>query len=196
MLFSMDITLSWDLFVIVFFVVILAYSLIIGRDNTLKVILGTYVSMIAADAGGTLFSKYLSGSELFMKILKFAAVGNEQEAVVFVKVILFVALVILFAVRGAFEVDTADDRSILVRTILSMVYAVLSAGLIISAILVFVSGVSLVGGGSTETTTTALWDVYNQSGMIRTIVDNSNLWFSMPALAFLIHSFYSRREVA
>ncbi len=192
----MDITLSWDLFVIVFFVVILAYSLIIGRDNTLKVIVGTYVSMIAADAGGTLFAKSLSGSELFMKILKLAAVGSEQEAMVFVKVIIFVTLVILFAVRGAFEVDTSDDRSVIVRTILSVVYAILSAGLIISAILVFVSGVSLLGGGgSDQTTVTALWDVYNQSQMIRMIVDNSNVWFSLPALAFLIHSFYSHKEM-
>ncbi len=190
----MDITLSWDLFVIVFFVVILAYSLIIGRDNTLKVIVGTYVSMIAADAAGTLFAKSLSGSELFMKILKLAAVGSEQEAMVFVKVVIFVVLVILFAVRGAFEVDTSDDRSIIIRTILSVVYAVLSAGLIISAILVFVSGVSLLGGGGGQDTVTALWDVYNQSQMIRMIVDNSNVWFSLPALAFLIHSFYSHKE--
>lgn len=190
----MDITLSWDLFVIVFFVVILAYSLIIGRDNTLKVIVGTYISMIAADAGGALFAKYLSGSELFMKILKLAAVGSEQEAMVFIKVVIFVVLVILFAVRGAFEVDTSDDRSIIVRTILSVVYAVLSAGLIISAILVFVSGVSLLGGGGGQDTVTALWDVYNQSQMIQMIVDNSNVWFSLPALAFLIHSFYSHKE--
>lgn len=191
----MNITLSWDLFVIVFFIVILAYSLIIGRDNTLKVILGTYVSMIAADAGGALFAKYLSGSELFMKILKLAAVGTEQEAMVFIKVIIFVVLLILFAVRGAFEVDTSDDRSVIVRTILSVVYAILSAGLIISAILVFVSGVSLIGGGGgDQTTITALWDVYNQSQMIRMIVDNSNVWFSLPALAFLIHSFYSHKE--
>jgi len=190
----MDITLSWDLFVIVFFIVILAYSLIIGRYNTLKVILGTYVSMIAADAGGALFAKYLSGSELFMKILKLAAVGTEQEAMVFIKVVIFVVLVILFAVRGAFEVDTSDDRSVIVRTILSVVYAVLSAGLVISAVLVFVSGVSLIGGGGDETTVTALWDVYNQSQMIRTIVDHSSLWFSLPALAFLIHSFYSHKE--
>jgi hypothetical protein len=64
----MNITLSWDLFVVVFLVVIIAYSLIIGRDNNLKVILGTYVSMIAADASGALYAQYLSGSALFMKI--------------------------------------------------------------------------------------------------------------------------------
>ncbi len=188
----MNITLSWDLFVVVFFVVIVAYSLIIGRDNTLKVILGTYVSIIAADAGGVIFAKYLSGSALFMNILKFAAVGNEQEAVVFIKVIIFVTLVILFAVRGAFQVDTVDDRSIAIRTVLSFVYAIMSAGLIISSILVFVSGVPFVGG-SLETTTTALWDVYNQSQLIRAIVNNSTFWFSLPALTFLIHSFYTTK---
>ena len=190
----MNITLSWDLFVVVFFVVIVAYSLIIGRDNTLKVILGTYVAMLAADASGTLFAKYLGGSALFMKILKFAAVGNEAESVIFIKVLIFVGLVILFAVRGAFEVDTVDDRSVAIRTVLSVVYAVMSAGLIISAILVFVSGVPLIGGGSAETTTTALWDVYNQSRLIKTFVDNSNLWFSIPAISFLVHSFYSHKE--
>jgi hypothetical protein len=189
----MNITLSWDLFVVVFLVVIIAYSLIIGRDNTLKVILGTYVSMIAADASGALFAQYLSGSALFMKILKLATVGNEQEAIVFVKVIIFVSLVILFAVKGAFEVDTIDDRSAAVRTALSIIYAVMSAGLIISAILVFVSGVALIGGGSSETTTTALWDVYNQSKLIRSIVDHSTLWFSIPALSFLMHSFYTKK---
>lgn len=189
----MNITLSWDLFVVVFFIVIVAYSFIIGRDNTLKVILGTYVSMIAADASGNLFGQYFSGSEIFMKILKLAAVGNESEAVVFVKVLIFVTLVILFAVKGAFDVNTVDDRSAAIRLVLSIVYAVMSAGLIISAVLVFVSGVSFVGNTGGQTTVTALWGVYNESELIRMIVGNSYLWFSIPALAFLIHSFYSSK---
>lgn len=189
----MNISLSWDLFVIVFFVVIVAYSFIIGRDNTLKVILGTYVSMIAADAGGNLFADYFAGSQMFMKLLNFASVNNEQEAVVFVKVIVFVVLVILFAVRGAFIVDTVDDRSAAIRLVLSVLYAVMSAGLIISTILVFISGVSLVGGGDFGTDN-ALWGIYDSSNMIRSIVNNSHLWFSMPALSFLIHSLYTKKE--
>ena len=190
----MDITLTWDLFIMVFFVVIVAYSLIIGQNNTLKVILGTYVATIAADSTGSLFSKYFAGSPAFDKILNFAQIGNEEEAVIFVKVLVFVALVILFAVRGAFEVDAAEDRSAIVRMILTGLYACMSAGLIISTILVFVSGVSFVGGGSPETTSTALWDIYNQSRIVRSIVGNSYLWFSIPALAFLIQSLYTHKK--
>lgn len=189
----MNIVLSWDLFVIVFFVVIVSYSFIIGRDNTLKVILGTYVAMIAADAGGNLFADYFGGSQMFMKLLNFASVGNEHEAMVFVKVILFVILVILFAVKGAFEVDTVDDRSALIRLVLSVVYAVMSAGLIISAVLVFISGVSMVSGGNFADGT-ALWGIYDASEFIRSIVNNSHLWFSLPALSFLIHSLYTKKE--
>ncbi|MDP2642394.1 hypothetical protein COY05_01685 [Candidatus Peregrinibacteria bacterium CG_4_10_14_0_2_um_filter_38_24] len=190
----MTIVLSWDLFVLVFFVVIVAYSFIVGRDSTLKIILGTYVSMIAADAGGTVFSQYFGGSVMFMKLLKLAAVGNEQEAMVLVKVVIFIAFVIIFAVKGAFEVDTVDDRSAAVRFVLSILYAIMSAGLIISAILVFVSGISFIGAGEPKTTITALWDVYNESSLIRSIVNNSALWFSLPALAFLVHSLYTKKE--
>ena len=190
----MDIRLSWDLFVIVFFIVIVAYSFIIGRNSTLKVIVGTYISALAADAIGNLFGQYFSGSAFFLKLLKLAAVNNEDQAVIFAKVTVFVLLVILFAVKGAFSVQTTDDRSPSIRLVMSMVYAFLSAGLIISAMLVFVSGVSFIGGSSPETTTTALWDVYNKSSLIRSMVQNSYLWFSAPAVAFLLHSLYSEKD--
>ncbi|MFA6992414.1 MAG: hypothetical protein WC269_04010 [Candidatus Gracilibacteria bacterium] len=190
----MNITLSWDLFVLVFFIVIVAYSFIIGRDNTLKVILGTYVSMIAADAAGNLFGQYFSGSALFMNVLKLAAVGNEQEAMIFVKVLVFVVLVILFAVKGAFSVRTVDDRSTPIRLVLSFLYAFMSASLIISTILVFVSGASFIGSGDEASLASSLWNVYNKSDLVRMIVNNSYFLFFLPALSFLIHSLYTKKE--
>ncbi|MDD3861288.1 MAG: hypothetical protein PHP74_00095 [Candidatus Gracilibacteria bacterium] len=190
----MNIQLSWDLFVLVFFVVIVAYSFIIGRDNTLKVILGTYVAALAADSVGSLFGVSFKGSPMFIQLLSFAEVGSDNEAMVFVKVLVFVGLVILFAVRGAFEVNTIDDRSGLVRLVLSILYAVMSAGLIISVILVFISGVSFVGGGSETTTVSALWNLSAQSNLIKGMLNYTYLWFSMPALAFLIHSIYSTKS--
>ena len=192
----MDIHLSWDLFIIVFFIVILAYSLIIGRDNTLKVILGTYVAALAADAGGSIFGKYFSGSTMFLNLLKFASLGTESAAVAFMKVVFFVTMVILMAVRGSFYVQTTSDRSGPIRFIICVMYAVMSAGLIISVVLVFVSGVSFIGGGNTQTTGAALWTMYSQSQMVKAIVGNSYFWFFVPALAFLIQSIYNKKEGA
>ena len=192
----MNVVLSWDLFVLAFFVVIIAYSFIIGRDNTLKVILGTYVAILAADAVGALFGQYFAGSEIFLKVLQGAAVNNDQEAVIFVKVMVFIVFLILFAVRGAFYVDTSEEDSSLMRMVLTFLYGVLSAGLIVSAILTFISGVAFIGGGSVETTKTALWDIYNQSEVIRTMVQYTYLWFSIPALAFLLHSLHTHKVEA
>jgi len=190
----MNISLSWDLFVLVFFVIIVAYSFIIGRDNTLKVILGTYVAALASDAAGNLFNMSFGESALFMKLLNLAGVETGNEATVFVKVLIFVALVILFAVRGAFEVNTTEDRSAGVRMIISFIYAVMSAGLIISVVLVFMSEISFVGGGANTTTTSALADLSTQSQLIKSMLNYTYLWFTLPALAFLVHSFYSTKR--
>ncbi len=190
----MEINLSWDLFVVVFFVIIMAYSFIIGRNNTLKVILGTYVAALAADACGNIFGKYFAGSEIFMKILKVATVTTDQEAIVFVKVLVFVTLVILFAVRGAYEVRTSEDSSSIIRMILTVIYAIFSAGLIISTILVFVSGISFLGAGSAENVSTAIWPIYNKSELIRAMVTHSYLWFAAPAAAFLLQSLRTKKE--
>ncbi|MFA5820629.1 MAG: hypothetical protein WC873_00735 [Candidatus Gracilibacteria bacterium] len=190
----MQIALSWDLFVLVFFVVIVAYSFIIGRDNTLKVILGTYVAALAADASGSLFAQYFGGSALFKEILDLMQLGNETQVAVFIKVLVFVILVILFAVRGAFSVNTSDDSSAVVRLGVCIIYAVLSAGLIVSIILVFVSGVTFIGGGNPETTTTALSVITNQSPLIRMMLTNAYVWFALPAIAFLIDSLTTKSQ--
>lgn len=188
----MNLQLTWDLFVLVFFIVIVSYSLIIGRDNTLKVILGTYVAGFTADALGNLFSMYFAGTPLLNQILKASQFGTETEAIIFVKVLVFVAMVILFAVKGAFSVDVQENSSSTMRLGFSVVYAVLSAGLIISIILVFVSGYSFVGG-KIATADTSLLNLATQSMLIKSIVTHSYLWFSLPAVVFLVQSFYGKK---
>lgn len=189
-----NLSLTWDLFVLVFFIIIVAYSFIIGRDNTIKVILGTYVAAIAADAGGNLFGQYFAGSAFFLKILKFASLGTEAGAIIFCKVLLFVLLVILFAVKGAFEVRTIADKSSAIRLVTLVLYALMSAGLIISCILLFVSGISLVGGVNDESAKFALTNIAAKSKMIHMILNNAYLLFCIPAISFIIHSLYSREE--
>jgi len=188
----MDIQLSWDLFVLVFFIVIVAYSFIIGRDNTLKVILGTYVAAIAADASGNLFGIYFGDSTFFSKILSMVSIGNAEEVVILVKVLIFVGLVILYSVKGAFAVKTIDDRSSIIRLVLMGLYALMSASLIVSVILVFVSGISLVGSGNAESAQAALRSLSERSEMITFLLNNAYFLFAIPALSFLIHSFYSK----
>jgi hypothetical protein len=179
----MTLRLSWDLFILVFFAVVIAYSFIIGRNQTLKVILGTYVAILCADGLGNLFGKYFASSESFLRFLRFFSSGNEVQAITFLKVIVLIALVVLISVRGLFQVDAEDDRTFSLRLSILLLLGVLSAGLMISGVLVFVSGASFIGGPLYESNLLA--DVYRNSRFVQIMIDYANLWFFLPGAVFV-----------
>src|SRR3989339_766424 len=108
----MNIALSWDLFIVAFFAIIIAYSFIIGKNNTVKIILGTYVAALSADAAGNLFAAYFSHSAAFIKLLHTASPGSGPDSsAAMVKLFLFVFVVIVMAVRGGFTVNSNMEKS-------------------------------------------------------------------------------------
>jgi len=185
----MDLQLSWNLFIVVFFVVISSYNLIIGKDNTIKVIVGTYIALIASDAIGEIFSHYFMGTQMFMLLAKEVHISGADDTIIFMKVLLFVMMVILFAVRGAFVVDSYGRGP--VGLFFHLIYSVLSAGLIISTILILISGVSVIGGGAEVSE--ALRSLTEQSYLVTNMVYYHKFWFAMPAILFLLHSFIGEK---
>ncbi|OIP79780.1 hypothetical protein COW94_00870 [Candidatus Peregrinibacteria bacterium CG22_combo_CG10-13_8_21_14_all_44_10] len=171
----MDIRLSWDLFIIVFFSVIIAYSFIIGKDKTLKVIIGTYLAILTADGLGNLFEQYLLPS------IPSLAGPEGGQALILMKILVFIAVIVLITVKGGFSVDVLSDKTAGTRMLATFVFGVLNAGLIVSTILVFISGFSFVNGFYGMMSVTSL---YQESDLVRMMVDNYNVWFSLPAIAF------------
>lgn len=189
----MNITLSWDLFIVVFFAVIVAYSFIIGRNGIIKVILGSYVAAFAADGIGNMFDVVASASPVFPQFLKLFAISGPAEAVISTKILAFIVIVILLSVKGAYDVRADGDSSFIVRLIVTFVYSLLSAGLIVSVMVAFASGISFIAA-DTVVDTNFVEDIYMKSRLVRVVVNNFNLWFSIPAIAFAISSFTSKEE--
>jgi len=180
----MEINLSWDLFVIVFFAVIIAYSFIIGRNQTLKVIIATYIAILTADGIGNLIKHYFLNQtpEDTVEMI------NQEGSLVVIKIFILVLTIVLVATRGRFTMNMSKHSSSAMNVILNLTYGVLSAGLITSTILIYTSGASLV----TETHTIlneAVLAMYRDSKMVQTMIDNYNVWFSLPAITFVISSF-------
>jgi lipoprotein signal peptidase len=73
----MEINLSWDLFVVVFFTVIIAYSFIIGRNQTLKIIIASYIAILTSDGIGNLIERFFIGENPIINVLNF--VGSEKS---------------------------------------------------------------------------------------------------------------------
>src|SRR5262249_37710963 len=114
-------------------------------------------------------------------------------AFVVMKISIFVLLTVLLTVRGAFQIDLMQDKSRFFSVFLTGAYGVLSAGLIISTILVYVSGISLfhafaVGPDNPIVTIAA------DSSLVRMMVENYSIWFSFPAVVFMIASLFGTSE--
>lgn len=179
---------SWDLFIIVFFAIVVAYSFIIGRNYTLKIIIATYIAILAADGMGNLLERYFVNGDPLIPVL---ADNFSAQTLVLTKVIVFVVTIVLIAIKGSFHIDLPGEKQKLVSFFMTASYGVLSAGLLIATILVYASGVSFVEGGST---TTLMSEIYKNSFLVRVMIDGYSWWFSLPALAFVASSFLAEAE--
>jgi hypothetical protein len=181
----MEINLSWDLFVIVFFAVIIAYSFIIGRNKTLKIIIASYIAILTADGVGNLIKHYFMGKEAAVNSVNFPA---DEGSLVVLKIFIFVLTIVLVATRGRFAMNMSRPSSSVMNVILNLTYGILSAGLITSTILIYTSGASLVQEGGIVLNEAVL-AMYRESTMVQTMINNYNIWFSLPAITFVISSF-------
>jgi len=187
--------LSWDLFIVVIFAVIIAYSFIIGKQNTLKVMIGTYIAILTADGLGNLFKQYALGSKQFVLFLKFFGLGSEDKTMILFKVLAFIAAIVIISMKGGFEVQSKHNHGGVIAAILNLIFGFLSAGLVISTLLIYVSGASFVGGNISIVNNT-LASAYSESHMVKLMIDNYNFWFSLPAVSFLFLSLFNKQESA
>jgi hypothetical protein len=182
----MNITLSWDLFVIVFFSVIIAYSFIVGRNATLKIIIGTYIATLTADGLANLVRQYISPNVPLLS-------GPDSEQIYIVmKIVVFIIAVVVIAVKGGFEVNILMERQAVVRILSTFVFGALNAGLIVSTLLIYVSGFSLIGMQDAAVSVAGLG---SESLLVQMMIDNYSLWFSLPAIALVVVSFAEPTEI-
>ena len=184
----MNVTLSWDLFIIVFFSVIIAYSFIVGRNQTLKIIIGTYIATLTADGLANVVQKYLGGEQ---PVLKFLGGPNGEEILIMMKIFIFIGAIVVLAVRGGFVVSILNEQKAAVRILSTFLFGILNAGLIVSTLLLYVSGLSLVGANQIE----AVAKVGSESLLVQLMIENYSLWFSLPAIAFVSISFLEEQKV-
>ncbi len=180
-----NIRLSWDLFIIVFFGIVIAYSFIIGRNQTLKVIIATYMAILSADGLGNLFETYLLPAAPTLQ----GEAGT--QALILIKIFTFVLVIVLLAIKGGFRVDILPERSLVTRILANLTFGFLNAGLMVSTILVYLTGGSFVSGTLQAALSTTL---YAESQFVQMMVNNYNVWFALPAVAIVFVSFFQRQE--
>jgi hypothetical protein len=174
---------TWDLFILVFFVIIITYSLIIGRSQTVKVMIASYISVLTADGLGNLLQMFFLSENSFFRVIQF-----DNNYVSIAKVVLFAIILIILMLKGSFTADITDGESSIMSFFLTGMMGLFCAALMISTIMIFIAGGSFLIGHDLESNSQLLASIYSQSIASRVLLDNSSLWFSLPAIAFIVGS--------
>ena len=187
----MDLTLSWDLFVLVFFGIIIAYSYIIGKHESVKIIVFTYIAIVAGQGAGNIIAELSKQSQPFL-----ASFGLTVDITIFgsTKLLIFVATIVFLSVRGGFDVTYNNEAGLLVNIILTGMYGFVTAGLLLTTLLTFVSGSPLLDANLAQSP--ALRDIVVQSELMQLMVLHQDVWFSLPALLLIGVGIVSNKEPA
>ena len=182
-MFAMDLTLSWDLFISFFFAVVTAYSFIIGKHQTLTILIAVYIAILATQGLGNIFVKFSGESEPVFRIFKVLGVDLNISTISIAKLVLFMATIIAVALKGGFSVEYGRSHSSLIALIATGLFGFATYGLIVIALLTFVAGSPLLDPtlGAKE----ILVPLMGQSYLVQVMVLNQDLWFSLPALLLI-----------
>jgi hypothetical protein len=185
----MTLTLSWDLFILVVFGVVMTYSFILGKNQTLKVIIAAYISILLTQGIGNILSRF--GGE-YKNTLAFLGIPFVRPVVVTMQVLLFVVAVLFLMLRGGFEIEYGEKHRGVMSVISSLLFGFATAVLIISTLFSFAAGLPVL---STELESSpVLIPLMQGSTLVQVMVRNQDLWFSLPALLIVGFGFLKKRE--
>lgn len=143
------------------------------------------MAILAADGIGNIIQTYLLPQMPSIQ-------GTEADQfLILAKIFVFILVIVLLSIKGGFYVDIMNEQSAVTRILATLSFGFINAGLIVSTILVYVSGSSFVGGSLKLSGVTNL---YEESQMVRIMIDNYNIWFAIPAIAFVLISLFEPKE--
>lgn len=119
-------TPTWDLFIILFFVILTVYGLLLGRGRVFNILINTYVGFVVASELGTFAYDYLA---------QISAISNSVNLSVFgAKVIVFAAVIVVLTMKSELS-GSQDDAS--TSPIYTAGYGFLAAGLMLFSVVSF-----------------------------------------------------------
>lgn len=179
----MDLTLSWDLFIVFFFAVVTAYSFIIGKHETLKILVAVYIATLATQGIGNILLRFSGETEPVYRILKVMGVTLNVSSLSVTKLVLFMVAVIFIALKGGFSVQYGKSFGSLITLVATGLFGFATAGLIVIALLTFIVGSPLLDPAVGATPILA--PLMQSSALVQVMIRNQDLWFSLPALLLI-----------
>lgn len=182
----MNVTLSWDLLIILFVALVVAYSFIVGKDASVKIIVATYISVIAVQALGNVVLLLTNASTASM-----VGLSLPPDVLAIGKLVLFAAAVVFMAIKGGINVETGGGFGTVWDIAVSAALGFSTAALLLSSLVTYIAGRPLLD--MTLGTAEALGGILLSSPMVVAIVEYQHVWFALPAVLVLVVGFLGNR---
>ncbi len=174
-------TLSWDLFIIVFFAIVMSFTFIIGKDRSMKIIIAAYIAIIASQGIGTMLTRLIGdGQQVFQSV----GLPLDSTLVSIAKIFVFALCIILFVTRSGIDVSHSKDTGTILTIVYTGLYGFSLAGLIVSTVLTYAGGSGILGSGIIATV--AATPLLGSSTLMQLMVLEHDIWFTLPALLIII----------
>lgn len=183
-LWTMNVSLSWDLFIVVFFAIVMSYSFIIGKQKSMKIIIASYISIIAVQGIGNVLSRALLNSGMTMESM---GIPVDVTMIALGKIFLFAICVIVFVLRSGIDVSYDKDAGSVLSIIYTGLFGFSTAGLIVSTILTYASGSGILDNTLAAQSTMA--PLAAGSTLIQLMILNQDLWYTLPAFVIIALGF-------
>lgn len=184
----LNVTLTWDLLVIVFAAVITTYSFIVGRKESYKIILATYVAAVAVHAASGLLSWLLGHSEHLLVLL---GLPSQAPLIGAIRLLLFVACIIVLTIRGGISVDMEEIGG-LADIAFTAGAGFATAGLLLVILLTSIAGSPLLDPAMSTSPT--LVPLLAQSRLAMALAEQQAFWFCLPAGLLIANGILSAKN--
>lgn len=175
---------SWDLLISALFVAVIAFSFILGKDVTQKLIIATYISILAVDGLSYFIYRMFLAPNATVNILNVTAATTTQ---VTMKLFLFVISLVVLTARGSFTATFLGNTRGILGLFVQAALGFLLAALVTSTILVFLSGACFMPGIQCAPSNLAEF-IKAGSDFAYILLTKAYVWFMLPALALVVSS--------
>ncbi len=184
----MNLTLSWDLFVIVFTALVVTYSFIIGKKESVKIIISSYIAIVAVQGIGNVCQRLFGDPNAALGILGFSI---DTTITSILKLALFIAIIVFLAVRAGLHVQYSSDGTMVISLVITALCGVATAGLLLATLITYISGAALLD--PQIITQPAVIAVTQQSTLMSVLITNLDLFFTFPAAVLIGTGYMSNR---
>jgi len=162
----------------------MSYSFIVGRHESMKIIIASYIGIIATQGIGSVAARLSAQSGA-----TFASMGIPMDMTMIAlgKMFLFALCVIIFVIRSGIEVSYEKDAGTVLNIVYTGLFGFSTAGLIVSTILMYASGTGILS--SVLIADGALGPLVATSTLMQLMIINQDIWYTLPAFLIIAMGF-------